>query len=393
MTCGGLAMIGFMVSLVALILIPTFAPQDCLGTAPKIFNGEQSLCKLSYINRDTVYVKVDAKKKDYFTSYYFDSLPTILNDTRTVTYEYKFKVPYDEYDYLELSLPKGSRVNFSGTTGRAVDWYIGRSTGYYYSTIGNAYGKCRNSKSCALNGYVAEISGIHWILIDNMGLFGTSGTLKATVEYLRYDTSESVANCTGMTLCEFNVTDKTNGYVVSELNDPTVTNPVADFRCSINDGGRGMITLIIGLSSLVFWVPAAVIVIVMIIRCIWEDRKSKQAAVAVKADPPREEPKTTTPGGDVEMQPPSSQAPPTYTSAPEPEHAPVNSYETAFGISQPAPGTENAAPAEAVGPDQQQTQAAAPVGPKVDPNAKDGSESSMSTSSGTSSSSNSSSLV
>jgi len=386
--CSACLLVSVGLAIAAICVAVALAPSSCPLAASYIFNGEQSLCDLSRLSGNTAKVNIDSNRKNAVTSYLFDHMPDVLNESRKVNYHYKFKVKSDQYEYLELSLPKGSQVKFSGEAKRKIDWYIGPNYGGYSSVISRAYAFCMDTYSCSIKSYVAQSSGTHWILLDNYGYFSSSGTMDVEVDYLRYDTSDSIDNCTGKSKCVFDFQNKHSSYLISELNDPTIPVDAKDYRVRITDGGDTVPGLIVGMCCIGCFVLSVLLCICGMSECAKdkadEIRAANKPAVSPSTATPAETTTTpaettataeNTPSGDVEVEfAPSSAAPPTYTEAP----APTDSFSTAFGsepmTQPPAPYPESTDPvAQPPAPYPESTDPAAqPAGSySVDPNASD----------------------
>jgi len=346
----------------------------CPRSAPTIFNGEQNLCKISTISSENVYIDVNKNHKDYFTSYYFDHEPEILPGRRTVHYIFKFRVGSEEYDYIELSLPKGSKLSFHGNSGRNIDWYIGPNRGGFYSNIYGAYYKFIWEKNVYVDNYTAESSGTHWIIADNMGSWGTSGTFDIIVDYANYDVTKSIANCTGFVQCSFPTLNMSTAYVVTELNDPTITDNTKDFKCYIHDEGNprpGLITGLVAVGLTVLFVLFCILAVSKVFENKADKVRAEKAPATSTAtatpstpvDPEIAAP--VTPGSDPEYNPNpnASPYPPNETAGP------TSSYATAFGTDMPPtappayPGADPSAPVDPSLAQQPPAYAVEPVGP------------------------------
>jgi len=191
-----------------------------------------------------------------------------------------------------------------------------------------------------------------------------------------------------MKSCKFTITNKNRAVVVSEMDAPSLTNQIKDYKCHIGKDSSQTPALITGMVSVGAFVISMILCCIGMSECLEHKADEVRAANAPPAPATTEAATTTTetttetpgeptvtsqttPDGSVEMQfNPAGTAPPSYTdpaAAPSTSYTagPSSSYATAFG-SDPLETPATSAPAYPVDGE------APPAGSySVDPSADD----------------------
>jgi len=259
-----------------------YTPYDyCHESSLDVFDGEENLCRVPSW-RDVVYVNVRPRMRRNFTSYMFETEPTVLDQVRYVEYsDSNVFVKPKHYTYYAFALPNGSHISYSVSSNHRVTWYWSRE----YSSIESLRKNCINydfDKSSY--SFTARESMTYYLTCYNGGSYDTANTTwRINVTYTTYDLSNAQENCTGKMRCTFK--NSGNKFIVSKLDkgslkDGQYTKNVINFGRQFSDALFIVPTVFICIGMLIFGIAT----IVCLVKCHKLTPTTSSVALTEKSD-------------------------------------------------------------------------------------------------------------